>query len=176
MQDLGNQQHLIKPQYFKGNYSCPFLILDFAVDVDSLLLEDQYTTEHKDPSTVREVHYVYMHIECDQTPERDVLGKWLIFKHFDEIDATWAKIRTAMIEDKLQGCKEAKCSTMRYNPSSCGPGPDTTAVICVYTEEHNMDDVGFKVRGTVRVHNSVMFVTTIKAVAGRGGGGGVSWL
>ena len=109
-------------------------------------MENQYTTEFTDPSTVRHTHWVYMMIESDQPP-KDILGKWLVFKHFDKIDATWAKIRTAMIEDKLQGCVHAKCSTMRYNPSSCGPGPDTKAVICVFTEEHNMDDIGFKVRG-----------------------------
>lgn len=33
---------------------------------------------------------------------------------------------------------------MFYNASKSGPGPDTVAVICVYTEEHNMDAVGFK--------------------------------
>ena len=33
---------------------------------------------------------------------------------------------------------------MRYDPTKGGPGPCTTAVICVYTEEHNMDSIGFK--------------------------------
>ena len=74
----------------------------------------------------------------------DILGKWLVFKHYDEIDNTWEKIRTAIARDELQGCLTAKCSTMRYNPSLGGPGPCTTAVVCVYTEEHDMDDIGFK--------------------------------
>ena len=67
-----------------------------------------------------------------------------MFKHYDEIDDTWKKIRTAIARDELQGCLTAKCSTMRYHPSCEGPGPSTTAVVCVYTEEHNMDDIGFK--------------------------------
>ena len=33
---------------------------------------------------------------------------------------------------------------MRYNPTKGGPGPCTSAVICVYTEEHNMNAIGFK--------------------------------
>ena len=33
---------------------------------------------------------------------------------------------------------------MRYNPTKGCPGPSTSAVICVYTEEHNMDAIGFK--------------------------------
>ena len=33
---------------------------------------------------------------------------------------------------------------MRYDPTKGGPGPCTTAVICVYTEEHNMYTIGFK--------------------------------
>ena len=33
---------------------------------------------------------------------------------------------------------------MRYDPTKGGPGPSTTAVICVYTEEHNMNAIGFK--------------------------------
>ena len=44
----------------------------------------------------------------------------------------------------LQGCTVAKCCTMRYNPSIAGPGPSTVGVICVYTCEYNMDDIGFK--------------------------------
>ena len=31
-----------------------------------------------------------------------------------------------------------------YNPTMSGPGPSTTGVIYVYTEEHNMDTIGFK--------------------------------
>ena len=80
------------------------------------------------------------------TPDKkvDIFGKWLVFKDFDKMDESWEKIRTAIITDTLQGCVYARCSTMRYNPSNDGPGPTTKGVICVYTEEHNMDGIGFK--------------------------------
>ena len=70
-------------------------------------------------------------------------GKWMIFKHWDKLDATWEKVRTAMM-DELQGCSNAACTTMRYNPSLRGPGPDLAGMICVYTQEHDMDAIGFK--------------------------------
>ena len=76
--------------------------------------------------------------------EREIIGKWMVFKRFDTLDDTWEIIRTAMIQDELQDCIFAGVSTMRYNPSMGGPGSDTTGVICVYTEEHNMDAIGFK--------------------------------
>ena len=79
-----------------------------------------------------------------EVKELDFLGKWLIFKHYDEIDETWEKIRTALVTDNLQGCVHAICSTMRYDPTSQGPGPSTKGVMCVFTEEHNIDAIGFK--------------------------------
>ena len=38
------------------------------------------------------------------TPDKkvDILGKWLVFKHYDEIDETWDKIRTAIVTDKMK--------------------------------------------------------------------------
>ena len=46
--------------------------------------------------------------------------------------------------DNLQGCVLAACTTMKHDPTQEGPGPSTTCVICVYTEEHDMDTIGFK--------------------------------
>ena len=74
----------------------------------------------------------------------NLLGRWLVFKHYDELDSTWEVIREAMCEDELQGCILISCSTMKYNPKESGPGPRTTGLIRVHTEEHNMDDIGFK--------------------------------
>jgi len=73
-----------------------------------------------------------------------IVGKWLVFKHYDELDETWRLIRTAVLEQKLSSCVKAKCSTLKYNPSTGGPGPKTNGVICVYTGENDMDDIGFK--------------------------------
>lgn len=73
-----------------------------------------------------------------------------MFKYYDKIDEAWENICAAMTKDELGGCVTAKCSTMRYNPTGGGTGPSMTAVICVYTEEHNMDAVGFKLIEIVR--------------------------
>jgi hypothetical protein len=36
----------------------------------------------------------------------------MVFKHYDEINAAWEAIRTAMAMGELNGYKYAKCSTM----------------------------------------------------------------
>lgn len=74
----------------------------------------------------------------------------MVFKHFDEIDSTWEKIRTAVLNNALSGCVAASCSTKLYNPTACGPGPRTVGVACVFTDAHNADEVGFKLVGMVR--------------------------
>ena len=51
--------------------------------------------------------------------------------------------------DELQGSSNATFSTMRYNPSLSEPGPDLAGVICVYTQQHNMDAIGFKLSDMV---------------------------
>ena len=68
----------------------------------------------------------------------------MVFRHYDEVDEMWEEIRTAIARDELQGCVLGRCTTMTYDPTQEGPGPSTTSVICVYTEEHNIDDIGFK--------------------------------
>ncbi len=72
-----------------------------------------------------------------------IIGKWLVFKDLDKLDETWAHIRTAIREQKLASCVEAKSSTVMYNPSSA-PGPKTNGVICVYTKDSDVDDIGHK--------------------------------
>ena len=79
-----------------------------------------------------------------------IYGKWLVMKDIDKIDETWSQIVRAMINDELQGCQVCKCSTMFYNPSCSGPGPRTSTVICVYTCEHDMDAIGFKLVKVVK--------------------------
>ena len=65
----------------------------------------------------------------------------MVFDHYDNIDGTWERIRTAIARRELRGCF-AKCSTIRYDPTTEGPGPSTSAVICVYTTEKTIDNVG----------------------------------
>ena len=108
------------------------------------IVEDASTKHPLAPSQVCNAHFVYLVLKEFSQDADEILGKWMIFKHFDEIDATWEKIRSAIIRRELLGCWHAKCSTMRYHPTSGGPGPALSAVICVYTEEHEMDAIGFK--------------------------------
>ncbi len=74
--------------------------------------------------------------------EKEMHGKWMTFKHFDEIDATWKEIVTAMENNTLERCWVAKCSTLYYDPSSVGPGPTTSGVITVHTSKENIQLVG----------------------------------
>ena len=116
------------------------------------------------PSDIYDPFWVYVMVP---TPDKkqDILGKWLVFKHYDEIDETWDKIRTAIVTDNLQGCVHAKCSTMKYNPTGEGPGPSTKGVICVYTEEHNMDAIGFKLIKIVQ--QDIRYKTDSDTLAGK---------
>lgn len=108
---------------------------------------------------------MYYIVERDEEDVTPTLGKWMVFKHYDEIDETWEKIRTAMARDELQGCLHAKCSTMRYHPSCEGSGPSTKAVICVYTKEHNMDAIGFKLIELVK--HDIKYKTDEDSMSGK---------
>ena len=69
----------------------------------------------------------------------------MAFKHFDEVDLAWEQICRAMARGELYDCPRAKCSTMRYDPSTQGPGPVTTAAIFVYaSEEQDINTIGFE--------------------------------
>ena len=88
-------------------------------------------------------HFAVYYTTLDTFEQPATHGKWMVFKHFDEIDETWEKIRTAMAEGELEGCEWVKCSTAKYDPTKEGPGPSTCAVICVHTNELDIDAIGF---------------------------------
>lgn len=116
----------------------------------SMLMPKKRRTDSRKPTEIDDAYWVF-HFAADRgTSNSPVIGKWLVFKHYDLIDETWEKIKAAMSTDSLGGCPQAKSSTLRYNPSGSGPGPTTNAVICVYTGESNMDDIGFKLIELVR--------------------------
>ena len=97
------------------------------------------------PTEVHDQYWIFVRHSTEEGDEHPpITGKWLVFKNYDKLDETWSKIRTAVIEQTLEGCSLAKVSTLRYNPSGGGPGPSTRGVICVYTAEHNEDTIGFK--------------------------------
>ena len=95
-----------------------------------------------DPTTVTDDHYVRAKPPC--APSQKTLGKWLVFKPLEELDETWHMIRRAVESGELDSTG-AKCSTAYAvaNPSSHTMDP-STGVICIYTSEEAMDEVGFK--------------------------------
>lgn len=112
------------------------------LDYYSTLFETENTEDPVTPTQVKDVHFVQFRVR--QRKQGVAYGKWMIFKHYDELDEAWERLRTAVLRDELQGCSTIACSTMLYNPSVGGPGPDTAGVICVYTQEHDIDAIGFK--------------------------------
>lgn len=112
-----------------------------CVDSDE---ETRDTEVNSLPTEVHDEFWIHVRRRRDPNQHDKTLGKWMVFKHYDEIDQTWKNIQTAILSDDMQGCVYAKCSTMMYSPSCSGPGPDTCGVICVYTSQNNMDDIGFR--------------------------------
>ena len=94
-----------------------------------------------DPTTVTDDHWVRAEPPCAPSDQK-TLGKWLVFKQFEELDETWHMIRKAVESGEL-GSTGAKCSTAKPDPS-CYPMDSSEGVIRVYTSEEMMDKVGFK--------------------------------
>ena len=94
-----------------------------------------------DPTTVTDDHCVRAEPPCPPSDQK-TFGKWLVFKQFEELDATWHMIREAVESGEL-GATGAKCSTAKPDPSS-HPMDSSEGVIRVYTSEETMDEVGFK--------------------------------
>lgn len=115
----------------------------YTIAVDVVIYETASTKNYCKPSQIRHAFQVRYSVEEGGAKELDGYGKWLIFRHFNEIDDVWDKIRTAIARGELK-VPSAMCTTVRYNPSKHGPGATTTAKISVYTEEYNLDDIGFK--------------------------------
>ena len=116
----------------------------FITDDEPIIVETAETENFSKPSEIHDSFFVFYIVETDEEGAPPTLGKWMVFKHYDEVDEAWENIRTAVAKDELQGCLSAACSTMMYHPTLEGPGPSTNSVICVYTKEHNMDAIGFK--------------------------------
>jgi len=73
-------------------------------------------------------------------------GKWLIFVHLDDLDATWKKVRTALRLGNLGNV--AKVSTMKPNPRSQDP---SKGVICIYTYDYTDRADMLRVREELRL-------------------------
>ena len=92
--------------------------------------------EPSEIDSVFSIHYIIEQSGC---------GKWVIFKHLDEIDDTWKAIRRALHLEKY--VSRIKCTTKKYNPTEFGPGPCTKASISVFlssSEDRIIQDIGHK--------------------------------
>ena len=96
-----------------------------------------------DPTKVTDDKWVRVEPPCAPS-QTETLGKWLVFKPLEELDETWHMIRRAVESGELDSTG-AKCSTAceAANPSRNTMDP-STGVICIYTSEETMDEVGFK--------------------------------
>ena len=101
------------------------------------------------PTSVTDGYWVWVDTPPTITHSQSTLGKWLVFKHFDKLDETWHSIRKVVESGEL-GATGAKCSTARENPNSRHQDKGKTGVICVYTSEESVDEVGLKLVNIVK--------------------------
>ena len=92
-------------------------------------------TDARIPTQTVDVYWIYTYYPTYQFQKEKserVSGKWLIFEHVSEVDATWKKIELATLKGLLG--PSAKVSTAKPNPNAFDV---TMKVICVYTEDFN---------------------------------------
>ncbi len=92
-----------------------------------------------------------------------VLGKWMVFEPISRIDDTWYQIAEAVISGEL-GAISAKVSTAKENPTATS---NRDKVICVYTSEQTMDEVGLKLIDLPRVRKTIRYKTDQATLEGR---------
>lgn len=86
-------------------------------------------------------------------------GYWLIFRNFEDLNETWVGLRERVISGDL-GAVGATCSTLRYDPSKCRAGPQTTGKIRILTKsEHDYMDVGMKLIQLDEVRHDIKYKT-----------------
>ena len=92
------------------------------------------------PTTTYDPYWIWQDAPLSCKSRGETLGKWMIFQHKSQIDETWEKVRQ-LVESGEMGATGAKVSTMRENPNARNPD---VKVICVYTTEEDVDEVGLK--------------------------------
>ena len=127
-----------------SNHCTNFLSLpkDSAV-TESVAIRRHLLSPTANPTAVTDHHWVAVFAPHMTTSSEEAIGKWLVFKKLEKLDATWHIIRKAVDSGEL-GALRAKCSTSNPNPAGYPTGPGVTGVICVHTSERAIDEVGFK--------------------------------
>ena len=95
----------------------------------------------RSPTSVRDTEWIYAYPHDDDALfEKKSFGKWLVFRDNTEMDETWQRIKEHVCNGDL-GAIAAKSSTMVKSKTGLY---DDRGVICVYTTEEDIDEVGLK--------------------------------
>ena len=110
---------------------------------ESVTISRQLISSTVNPTTVTDHYWVRVNAPHKITSSEETFGKWLVFKQLEELDEIWHMIRKAVESGEL-GALCIKCSTAMPDPSSYPIDPSNKGVICIYTSENAIDEVGFK--------------------------------
>ena len=119
-------------------------IVHFAAHHETKGTPEDERVNPENPVNYEWIYYDYI------LDDKCTYGKWLVFKHFDELNVTWRKIIDAKRMGDLEGCTALKTSTKVYRPGSYGPGPCITGVIDVFTTKEQVESVGRSLSSLVR--------------------------
>ena len=113
------------------------MVLLLIADNETVDMAERERINPENPGKYEWIYYNY-----NARDDQDMYGKWLVFKHFDELNAMWRKIIDAKQSGMLEGCIVLKTSTKVYRPGSYGPGPCTTGAVYVFTNKEQVLSVG----------------------------------
>jgi hypothetical protein len=118
------------------------------------------------PSEVREVYWIYAIRMKGHYPKPTARsGKWLLFVNRENVDETWAMIKTAVEEGKLGD--SAKVATAKASPLRRDAA---THVICIYTYDWTDREDVARVRSELRkigVSKKIPYKTDEDTLAGK---------
>ena len=104
--------------------------------------DDQICNDPRLPSSVIDCYWIICYKgNFMQEKKYGEHGKWLIFCHYNFIDAVWDKIRWAA--KYINIINDAKCSTRKINSNSTNTDQQ---VICVYCWENQAMEIREKLR------------------------------
>ena len=126
---------------FESHFACSYSGHPFLLPLFNRSSDTDIDPE-VNPTTITDAYWVGVDGPDEIRYSQETLGKWLVFKRSERLDKTWHMIRKAVESGEL-GATGAKCSTAKDNPLKY-PRNSNKGVICVYTSEETMDEVGFK--------------------------------
>lgn len=101
------------------------------------------------PSEDYENYWTYADAPPEVRERGETYGKWLIFQKPPQIYDTWEDV-SRRVESGELGATAAKVATMKENPNAYASKKDPSKVICVYTTERDIDEVGMRLVHVVK--------------------------